>query len=83
MNEFDIVCVATTPDRVLAQSWREMLEGVGIPCQVGESLTFWMDNNSCSLADLWVPRFEAHRARELLEGVLPGVSVEPEAVYQY
>lgn len=71
MSENEIVCVATTPNRALADSWRGALEAEGIECQVGDHLTFWFDNTPWSQADIWVHRVNAHRAREIVEGHAP------------
>lgn len=83
MNEQDIVCVATTPNRTQAHSWKSALEAEGIMCQVGEDLTFWFDNRAGAQADLWVHRFNAQRALEILEHNLVPDSALSEAVGQH
>jgi len=67
MNESDIVCVATTPSGALAHAWRNALEKAGIECEVGEPMTYWIDNALRTQADLWVHRANCQRAREILE----------------
>ncbi len=67
MSESEIVCVATTPNRELAQVWRGALEAEGIECQVGEQRRFWFDNTPWAQTDVWVHRALAHRALEILE----------------
>ena len=71
MNDRDIVCLATTPNRALAHVWRNALEDEGIECEVGEALTFWINNVPLAQADLWVHRFNVDRAMRLLEASLP------------
>lgn len=83
MSESDIVCVATTPNRALAHNWRVALEAEGIECQVGDYLTYWLDNAPRNQADVWVHRANAHRAREILEPQFPLDSLLTEQVCQY
>lgn len=83
MNEQDIVCVATTPNRNQARGWRDALEAQGINCQLGEDLTYWFDNRPLAQADLWVHRFNVHRAQEILEHNLQSDSPLSEAVCQH
>jgi hypothetical protein len=67
MGENDIVCVATTENRSEAYSWRRTLEAEGIDCQLGEDLHVWIENMHLAQADVWVHRFNAQRARDILE----------------
>jgi hypothetical protein len=82
MSESDIVCVATTPNRDLAHVWRDALEAEGIACQVGDQVTFWLDNMTWALTDVWVHRANAHQAREILEHSPPNDSPAAEHVCQ-
>lgn len=68
MNDRDIVCLATTSNQALAHFWRNALENEGIQCEVGEALTFWINNEPQKQADVWVPRVHVDRAQRLLEG---------------
>lgn len=67
MSDNEIVCLATTANRVQACDWRSALEAEGIECQMGEDLTVYVNNVPWSQADLWVRRENVERAQAILE----------------
>ena len=64
-GQTDIVCVASTPNRAVARTWRAVLEAEGIECQVGESLTTWLSSRPGTQMDLWVESIHLERSVDM------------------